>query len=476
MTRTRSKCASLILALALIMGAGAPAYAVGSGLDAAAAQTAQYLYKTVSAPGVGSVGGDWAVMGLARSGAAAPNGYFDGYYAAVVKYVKACGGALSTNKHTEYSRVVLALSAIGRDARNVGGYDLIAPLLSFDKTVKQGLNGAVFALIALDSRNYAADKAPRDSYIKYILSRALPGGGWTVSGTAPDPDMTAMALQALAKYRDRADVKAAAEGAVSVLSAMQSADGGFAAYGAETSESASQVVTALCELGINPADARFTKNGRSVLDKLLSFALPGGGFAHTAGTGANQMATEQAMYALAAAKRLAGGGDSLYQMSDAGPAIAVPPVKYPGRTFSDIASDANLAAIEALAARGIVSGKGNGLFDPGANVTRAEYAAMIVRALGLNAAAAGAFSDVAAGSWYSAPVDTAASYGIVSGIGGGKFNPVGAITLQEAALMTAKAAKLCLAGWNGASASKTPASRSQTAAMIYAMLSSGKLI
>ena len=117
-------------------------------------ETAKYVYQTVKEPRVGSIGGEWAVLGLARSGYPVPDKYYNDYYKRVEEYVKDLNGELHDKKYTEYSRLIVALSSIGKDARNVAGYDLTTALGDYDKTIWQGLNGPIWALIALDSRNY----------------------------------------------------------------------------------------------------------------------------------------------------------------------------------------------------------------------------------------------------------------------------------------------------------------------------------
>ena len=117
-------------------------------------ETAQTVLTTVKAPKIGTIGGEWTVLGLARSGISVPQSYWEGYYAAVEKEVTARKGVLHEKKYTEYARVALALTAIGADPTNVGGYNLLAPLGDFDKTVWQGINGPIWALIALDAGQY----------------------------------------------------------------------------------------------------------------------------------------------------------------------------------------------------------------------------------------------------------------------------------------------------------------------------------
>ena len=218
MNRNLKKSACVLLCLLLLSGnlMTASAAVTPAELDAAVADTAAYVYDIVDNPQVGSVGGEWAIIGLARSGYELPDEYYQDYYSTVEAYVKACDGVLHTKKYTEYSRVILALTAIGKDPSDVAGYNLLTPLGDYDKTIWQGLNGPVFALIALDSGNYdipqnpdAATQATRALYVEEILSRQLADGGWSLSGTggssgAADPDITGMALQALAKYQYRA--------------------------------------------------------------------------------------------------------------------------------------------------------------------------------------------------------------------------------------------------------------------------------
>ncbi|MGM9613785.1 MAG: S-layer homology domain-containing protein, partial [Butyricicoccus sp.] len=120
------------------------------------------------------------------------------------------------------------------------------------------------------------------------------------------------------------------------------------------------------------------------------------------------------------------------------------PVTAEGRTFTDVtAAHENQAAIEALAARGIVHGKTETTFDPNGSMTRAEFATIVVNALGLTPKANSQFTDVAASAWYAPYIGTAYSYGIVSGTSAATFHPSGTITRQEAAAMVARAAGLC---------------------------------
>ena len=207
----------------------------------------------------------------------------------------------------------------------MAGFDLLKPLADFEQVTKQGINGTIFALLAMDSGKYeipenpdAAVQATRQMYVDELLARELPDGGWTLTGGEPDVDITAMTLQALAKYRDQADVTAAVERGLAVLSSLQEPDGGYVSWGSSNSESVAQVIVALTELGVPLDDERFTKNGITVEDALLRFAQENGAFVHVRdGSGGDDgMATEQAFYALAAIHRAETGETTLYDMTD----------------------------------------------------------------------------------------------------------------------------------------------------------------
>lgn len=452
------KCIVRLLLPLLAVILCAPCFAAQE-LDAVLNDTARCLVADVREPTVGSIGGEWTVLGLARGGAEVPEGYYQCYYDTLLQVVKERGGVLHEKKYTEYSRVILALGALGADARNTAGYDLCAPLSDVDATVWQGINGAIYALLALDSCE-GTDAALKQCYVNYILSVQLPDGGWCLTGDSADADVTGAALQALAKYRAQPETAQAIERALSCMSARQLPDGGFATYGVANAESCAQMLTALGELGVAADDKRFVKNGNTVLDALLRYYLPEKGFRHASGdAGASLMATEQAFYALVSARRAREGQSSLYRMDDV-PAlveesvplfglpgrhadVSAPRIVAAGKSFPDISGHEAKEAIEALAQRGVISGTDTGLFEPERTMTRAEFCTVVVKALGLPTGKTESFSDVPTGVWFAPYVGAASGYGIVNGTGEGKFSPYGVISRQEAACMLARAAALC---------------------------------
>lgn len=296
-------------------------------------QTRDYILATDPEPDQES---QWNAIGLARSGLM-PEDYRKKFYENTAAYVKEKDGILHKVKYTEYSKMILSMTAIGRDARDIGGYDLLEKLADLDKVKIQGINGPIWALIALRVHpdygipvvDGVGEQTTEEGLIAHLLQMELPGGGWCLQGDQPEVDITAMALQALAPYHQipgREDVTAAIDRALEWLSQIQMDDGGYATMGTPNAESTCQVLTALSALGIDCGqDSRFIKDGRWIVNALLSYRKDGGfmhikdGAAGNGGAAAGQvngMATEQAFYALTSYQRLLNGQSALYDMSD----------------------------------------------------------------------------------------------------------------------------------------------------------------
>lgn len=288
-------------------------------------QTGDYL-ESLGTLQVGSIGGEWMVIGLARSGREVSEDYYANAAAYVLQNADE-NGRLHRAKSTENSRLILALTAIGADVTDVAGVNLLEGLQDMNYLSIQGTNGPIWALIALDCGAYPLSNSAdfsRETLVQTILDMQLDDGGWSLSGDTANSDLTAMALQALAPYYAQGveNVDSSVNAALECLSKMQLNDGSFGTSdgngGIEpTSESISQVIVALCALGIDPTqDERFIKNGSSAIDALLMFAVDGGGFRHLADGDLDPMATEQAYYALTAYDRLLSGKTRLYDMTD----------------------------------------------------------------------------------------------------------------------------------------------------------------
>ncbi len=292
--------------------------------------TMAQLANTVKEPSFGTSAGEWTVFSLARGEYfTKDSAYFNDYYNRIVDTVNetASGvnlnGALDKNKSTENSRLIVALSAIGKDAASVGDWNLVEAYSAngINWIKKQGINGTIWTLIALDSNNYAtSDTTIRQQCVDSILAARHDDGGWSLVTAKAQPsnvDITCMALTALYPYRDREDVAAACAEAIEWLSESQLSTGGFPYGNGETSESCAWAIVALTAWGINPdTDPRFVKNGKSAIDNLLTYYVEEDRmFAH-AGTESNAMATDQACYALVAYNRFIKGKTALYDYSD----------------------------------------------------------------------------------------------------------------------------------------------------------------
>ena len=303
--KTNKRFLALCLALLLVCAVLPAQTAQGADVQPVLSAALAHQAAAVPSPGYGD---EWTVLGLARGGYfAVDSDYFARYYADVAskapELTVASGkaGALNAYKSTDNSRVILALSAIGRDATQVGGCDLTAPYTDFAWVRNQGINGPVFALLALDSRNYLSGSAVRRQCVDAILAAELSGGGWAMNGAA------------------------AVSRGVDTLSAMQNGDGGFTSWGSANAESVAQVIVACTALGIDPdTDSRFVKDGGSAVDALLTFYDAGAAaFRHKASGGVDSLASEQAVYALVAVSRFQRGQSGLYQETDA-PTVETP--------------------------------------------------------------------------------------------------------------------------------------------------------
>jgi hypothetical protein len=318
---------AIILAVFLLVTIPLSASAVETEDIRAAFDTTGDYMASLGDPTAGSTGGEWMVLGFARSG----RDVADSYYDSVVAYVneKIDGnGRLHATKCTANCRFIVALTAIGKDPTNVGGHNLLAGLNDMNYIRKVGVSGVIWTLIAFDCGGYTMPGGiTREALVDAMLEYKTKNGGWANSGDEPDPDVTAMALQALAPYYESNEqVKDAVDEAVQILSDMQDENGNFVGKYGVSSESISQVIVALTGLGIDPhTDPRFVKNGVSAVDGLLSYFVEGGGFKHIHSAKRDGMATEQGYYALTAYFRFLEGKPSLYDMAAHDPTVPAPP-------------------------------------------------------------------------------------------------------------------------------------------------------
>ena len=293
---------------------------------AAIKDTRSYILSVDTNPDKDS---QWYVFSCARSGMSKDSSYFKTFYYNMITYFEEKDGAITSTQYSDYSKLILTLTALGYDATDIDGYNLLSYLADFSKVKKQGFNGPLWALLAVNCHpSYeipevegVSEQTTIEGIISYLLSKEMDGGGWAFSGTTPDIDMTAMTIQALAPYYGKSgygNVTAAIDRGLQVLGDQQNAQtGGFLSMSTENSESCAQVIVALSSLGIDcKKDARFVKEGNWPVYALMSYHVSKSGFLHVATGSLSKLATAQGLYALASYQRLKKGQTSLYDMSD----------------------------------------------------------------------------------------------------------------------------------------------------------------
>lgn len=388
---------------------------------------------------------DWDVMALVRSGKVVPAIYLT----TLENYVREVEGKF--RKVTDYERTVMAVAAIGKDPSSIAGYDFLEKIYNNERMTAQGSNGVIYALIALDASGVIIPsnaKWDRERLVDWLLTQQNEDGGFPLSKEQDgdsDVDVTAMALQALAGYQQQDKVKQATDKALEWLSKQQLQNGGMNAWGKENSESVSQVIIALSALGIPLDDKRFVKEKGNLYSNLLGFVNADGGIAHNVGGDSNYMATHQGLLGLLAHKRFLQKEKALYDFSDirkTGTGGEGQPDT--SKAFKDETGISTWAvdAVRKAAAAGFVQGTGaSAQFMPQHEMTRAEFAAVLVRYLGLKIEeqADSVYTDVMKGRWYTGSIVAAGKAGIVTGSGTGAFRPDEAITREEMAVMLGRA-------------------------------------
>lgn len=297
--------------------------------ETAMSSVLSYLQQNVTDPQFGTLGGEWSVLAMARAGVLSEDAKA-AWLANLYQELDETEGVLSKTSYTEYSRVVMALSSVGIDPTDVNGYNVLAPLADQDQVGWQGINGTMWALLALDACDYEVPQLPADAGDKVqttrmglmteIIDAQLEDGGWTLWGSTADSDLTAMAIQALAPYygKDIA-VTESVDRAIECLSEIQLATGGFGSMSFENPNSTAQVIIALATL--DPSlleDERFVKDGNGMIERLLDYQLDDGSFTFMLGDYAatNAMITDQAAMALNAYDRALKGENDLFDMTD----------------------------------------------------------------------------------------------------------------------------------------------------------------
>ena len=247
--------------------------------------------------------GEWQAIALKQAGKEIPKNYLAG----VKTIVKEKQGKFARITDTE--RYALGILAAGGDPRNVEGYNLIEAIYNGNVT-KQGLNGVAYALVALDSADFAAPASAqwtKEKLISYLTERQNSDGGWAWDeSSTSDIDTTAMILSALSPFKDQAGVKEKVSAAVKYLSTQ------YQASKIDNSSTAAQVIIALSALGIDANSGDFVKDNSGLVQYLLSFQNKDGGFDWQGGDESDEFSSAQGIQALVAYQLFTNGKASLY--------------------------------------------------------------------------------------------------------------------------------------------------------------------
>ncbi|WP_026884742.1 hypothetical protein [Clostridium akagii] len=207
--------------------------------------------------------------------------------------------------NTELEKEIISLTSIGYTPYDFMGQDLVQELYNRDINDFQ-INDLIFALSAYNYGNISSSKykITKDDLKNTIINKKIPTGGWTFTGNLADPDITGMALYALAPYYNSDNkVKASIDSAVNYLTNAEDISGYISSNNGKTSETLSMVILGLTSIGIDPGQGDFLKTNGNLVKALLSFKGVNGNYKHTLddplGT---DLSTEEALRALIALK------------------------------------------------------------------------------------------------------------------------------------------------------------------------------
>jgi hypothetical protein len=246
---------------------------------------------------------DWNAIALSKASKSIPSSYLPG----VTSAVKAAGGQF--HAITDAERYTLGILAAGSDPTTISGTNLVKTIYNGDVT-KQGLNGVIFGLTALESAKLPVPSNAKWTTAKltaYLVQHQNADGGWAWDGSkTSDLDTTGMVLASLAKQSSLTNVKAAIQKAETYLSNQ------FKAGKVDNSSTAAQLVIGLTANRMDPQGAAFTeKDGTTLLSYLLSLQEKDGGF-DWKGKDESTFSTDQGFLGLVAEQLFLKNKGSLY--------------------------------------------------------------------------------------------------------------------------------------------------------------------
>lgn len=239
----------------------------------------------------------WAALVLQKQGIKAEETYIKENYENIAKE------GLKNYSNTDLEKLILNLTALGYTPYNFNGKNLIEEI--FNRSEDNFLiNDAAVALIVYNYANIKEEyPLSKEKLINVILGKTINNNGntgWALSGDSVNPDITGLALSALAPYNkdEYPQVKETIQKAVDTLSKLQNDKGYLADSFGIFSESQSFAIIGLVAVGENPEGIKFTKSQGDLVTALLSFKGTEGQYTHILEGDNNYMATEQALRAL----------------------------------------------------------------------------------------------------------------------------------------------------------------------------------
>ncbi|MGQ9825291.1 MAG: stalk domain-containing protein [Desulfotomaculales bacterium] len=281
----------------------------GSGVPAALSRAADYLLALEEKQGKPLT--PWSYVALAAAGRDLTGTLVEESCAQQFAALTQSSPAATT----DCCLLALTLIAAGKNPADYKGQDLIQKIKSarlpdgkFADYIDGGgagergeqilINAHIWAVLALSAAGADIPEAAKAR--NWLLARQYPEGGfsWYAGAKQPDVDSTGMALAALGALGETKE-SPAVQKTVAYLRSVQENDGGFSSWGVANPESCSMVIQGLLAVGMNPAGPPLNRPGGNPVTAMLGFMLPDGSFAHQKEGEANEIATQQALLALA---------------------------------------------------------------------------------------------------------------------------------------------------------------------------------
>lgn len=248
-------------------------------------KSAETLVEKVKSPEIGSVGGEWTLLGVKDSGIDVDRGYYENYYDSVRGKAKRHEGRLDDKRYTTNARAAITLKELSKNPQNIEGYNLLSYLDEKEGVLKQGLNACIYAVIASKECDYPLEN--EEVYLTEILRAIKPDGAFR--DDMAEADYLGMSLQALRYYPDREEVKESVKQINKRIDELATKENEFG-----SSEATAQVIIGKAAIG---------EDVTKYLDGLMLYATKDG-FSHKKNGKTEIISTEQSLMALNAAYNL----------------------------------------------------------------------------------------------------------------------------------------------------------------------------